>query len=261
MEGYRRFISWKPSAPNAKVLQIYSKGLEYALVSKDYEQCHPFVWCKDFLHDVIFAAVHYMWFEVYKFKYNPQYDPLPCLDRVRLLLANAKDRHFAAKIPAVLDFVNQIEDRLKMKPTFARECWFPPEGYEKSGVFMFEGSRRWIAAPPMLSLYSLLLRVGFVHTPGTPFMNTIKAVINADTKPYQRKDHRWLQTVAPALEKILRLGDRRIFGAGGDIKRNYPARLQIETIHNRLGIVGFAADMTYKARGEPVLVPVWHYYK
>jgi hypothetical protein len=259
MEGYRRFVIWKPSAANSKVLQIYFKGLEYALVSKDYEQCHPFVWCKDFLHDVIHAATHYLWFEVYKFKYNPQFDPLPCLDRTRLLLANAKDKTFQEKVPAVLDFINQIEESLKMKPSFARDCWFPPEGYEKSGVVMIEGSRRWINAPPMLSLYSLLLRVGFVHTPGDPFMKTIRGVMRGDIKPYQKKDHRWLQSVEPALEKILRLGDRRIFYRS--MASNYPRHLQIDTIHNRLGIVGFAADMAYKSRGEPVLVPYWHYQK
>ena len=166
-EGYNRYIDWKPVSASARILQIYSKGLEYALVSSDYKQCHPFVWCKDFLHDVIHATINNKWIEIYKFRFDPGKDPLPCMDKIRLLLTNSKDRKFAEKIPAVLDFINQIEDRLKIKKTFVRQCWMPPEQYRKAGVFMFEGSRRWIQSPPMLSLYSLLLRLGFCHQIGT----------------------------------------------------------------------------------------------
>ena len=259
VEGYNRYIDWKPVPVNSKILQIYSKGLEYALVSSDYEQCHSFIWCKDFLHDVIYATLHNKWFEVYKFKFNPVVDPTPCLDRIRLLLTNSKDKKFADKIPAVLDFINQIEERLKIKKSIVRQCWMPPEPYQKAGVFLFEGSRRWIQAPPMLSLYSLMLRIGFVHTKGDPFMKTLEGVKSGDIKPYQRKDGQWFKTVEPAFQKILRVGDRRIFHR--DIQLNYPSHMQIDSIHNRLGIMGFATDMIYKALGEPVLVPYWHYQK
>lgn len=259
MQGYNRYIDWKPVPAQSKILQIYSKGLEYALVSHDYEQCHPFVWCKDFLHDVIYASVNDKWFEVYKFRFNPASDPVPCLDRIRLLVTNAKDKKFAQKIPAVLDFINQIEDRLKIKRSFVRQCWSPPEAYEKAGVFMFEGSRRWINAPPMLSLYTLFLRMGFSHTLGDPYEKTIEGIKQGEIKPYQRKDGQWYKSAEPAFQKILRVGDRRIFHR--DIQSNYPRQFQIDTIHNRLGIIGFATDMLYKAVGEAVLVPYWHYQK
>jgi hypothetical protein len=257
--AYNRYIDWKESPVNSKILQIYSKGLEYALISADYEQCHPFVWCKDFLHDVMYGTIHNKWFEIYKFRYNPALDPAPCLDRVRLLLTNSKDKKLAEKIPAVLDFINQIEERLKIKKSFARQCGHPPEEYQKAGVFMFEGSKRWIQSPPMLSLYTLLLRVGFCHTVGDSFLKTIEGVKSGEIKPYQRKDGYWLKSSDVALQKILRVGDRRIFYR--DIQLNYPSNMQIDSIHNRLGIIGFATDMMCNAIGEPVLVPYWHHQK
>jgi hypothetical protein len=259
MKGYNRYIGWKPVGSSAKILQIYSKGLEYALISQEYEQCHPFVWCKDFLHDVVYGTINNKCIELYKFKYNPKIDPNPCLDKIRLIVANSKDRKFATKIPAVIDFLNQIETKLKIKQSFARECRFPPEGYEKNGVFMLEGSKRWIQSPPMLSLYTLLIRVGFCHTIGDHFTKTIEGIKTGQIKPYQKKDNHWLKNTEPALQKILRVGDRKIFYK--DIQSNYPANMHIDSIHNRLGIIGFATDMLQKATGKPVLVPYWHYQK
>lgn len=257
MTGYNRYINWKPV--NSNILQIYSKGLEYALVSSDYDQCHPFVWCKDFLHDVMYGTLNNRWIDIYKFKYYPKIDPVPCLDRIRLLLTNSKDRKFSTKIPAVIDFINQIEEQLKIKKSFARQCGNPPNGYEKAGVFMFEGSKRWIQSPPMLSLYTLLLRVGFCHTKGESFMKTIDGVKSGDIKPYQRRDGFWLKSSDAALQKILRIGDKRIFHK--NIQLNYPSNMHIEEIHHRFGIIGFATDIAHQAIGHPVLIPYWHHQK
>lgn len=256
MNGYNRTIKWRKAPLNAKVLQIYSKGLEYALVSPEYEQCHSFVWCKDFLHDIIFASIHNKWFEVYRFKFDPEVDPLPCLDRIRLLITNSKDKKFSSKIPATLDFINQIEDRLGIKKSFVRKCNDPPEGYENSGVFMFEGNKRWIQSPPMLSLYTLMLRVGFCHSIGDDFESTIKAVKNGDIKPYQKRDSYFLKHAESAFNKIIKIGDKKIFFK--DIKLNYPVDMQINSLHNKMGIVGFSSDVVRNVLGEPVLIPHWH---
>jgi len=259
MEGYSRHIKWKPVEANYKILQIYSKGLEYSLVSSNYEQCHPFVWCKDFLQDVIYSATNKKNISIYKFKFNPFTDPLPCLDRTRLLITNPKDKSFSKKITKVVDFINQIENQLKIKKSFVRRCASPPDCYKKSGIFMFEGSKRWIQAPPMLSLYSLFLRTGFCHTEGKHFTETIQGIVSGEIKPYQRKDAFFLQKIDPAFQKILRVGDRRIFCR--DIQLNYPSSMNVDTIHNCLGAIGFAKDLTYKSLGQNVLVPYWHYQK
>lgn len=258
-EGYKRYIQWKPLPLNSKILQIYSRGLEYALVSDDYKQCHNFVWCKDFLHDVMYATLNNRQVEIYKFRFNPETSPKPCLDKIRLLVTNSKDKKFALKIPGCLDFLNQIETRMKIKKSIVRQCWLPQEPYRAAGVFMFEGSKRWIQAPPMLSLYSLLLRVGTSHTAGDAFENTIDGIKNGTIKASQKYDRKWLDSINPALEKLFRLGDRRIFHK--NIQENYPKKLVIDTVHNRMGIIGFSADILYAALGESVIVPHWHFIK
>lgn len=240
-------------------MQIYSKGLEYALVSSDLKQCHNFVWCKDFLHDVIYSTLNNKPIEIYRFRYDPEKNPKPSLDKVRLLITNPKDKKFEQKIPACLDFVNQIEERMKIKKSIARKCWLPPEPYSASGVFLFEGSKRWIQAPPMMSLYSLLLRVGLSHTVGDKFENTIEGIKNGTIKGSQKYDRKWLESITIGLEKIFRVGDRKIFSK--NIQENYPKKLVIDTVHNRMGIIGFSSDILYAALGESVIVPHWHSIK
>lgn len=257
-EGYKRYINWKKDT-RAEIYQIYSKGMEFAFLSADNEQCNQFIWCKDFLQDMIYACLHEKWIDIYQFKYSPYTDPQPCMDKIRLLVANANDSKFRKKIPNSLDLVNQVEERLGIKKSILRECWLPPENFRKSGVWLFEGSKRWLNSPPMLSFYSLLIRVGCVHTVGVSFEKTIDDVINGDIKSYQKKDALWLKHAKPGIEKILRIGDRRIFFRS--IKENYPNYLHIDVIHNQLGITGFSADMQDKAKGRSVAVPYWHYLK
>lgn len=235
-------------------MQWYSRGLEYALASPDYEQCHDFVFCKDFMQDVIYSTLYNKPIEIYGFKYSPTNDPKPCLDKIRILVANARDSTFRNKIPGCLDLVNQVEDEIGIKRSIVRECWFPPARYNKGGVWLFEGSKRWQHAPPMLSLYTLLLRLGFVHTPGTSYKDTFQQIKSGALKPYQTRDTQQLKQSESGIEKIIRVGDRRIFFR--DIRLNYPEKMDLDSIHNDLGVSSFSREI--KAQGRTALVPYWH---
>jgi hypothetical protein len=255
-KSYKRRIMWCNIPKHVKILQIYTRGLEYSLVSDKYEQCHPFVWCKDFLHDVVHAFVHNKAIDIYRFAYSPDTGPHPCLKEARIIISNARDPKLASRIPGCLDFLNQVENRLKMPRSVVRECSNPPAEYAKAGVFLFQGNMRWLKSPPMLSLYTLLIRIGLVHRLGTPFTETIKALKEKTIKPYQQKDVEWLKECEPALHKIMRLGDKKVFYKR--LKDNYPVHINIEQIHNKLGILGYAFDMILYSVRQPVMVPYWH---
>jgi hypothetical protein len=238
MARYSRKIKWQPVPIQSKILQIYAKGLEYALVSDNYEQCHEFVWCKDFLHDVYYSTINNKEFNLYKFSYCPQHMPKPCLKEARILLTNGKDKNFSSKIPAVCEFINQIEDELGIKKTTARICSNPPSGYTKAGVFIFKGDRRWIVAPSMLSLYALLLRIGFVHKRGTSYKETLEALKKRKLMPYQSKDVYWFKCSEMAFDEILEKSDKYLFSR--NFNDNYPKNLSMDSIHNKLGIIAFS---------------------
>lgn len=238
MARYSRKIKWRPVPIQTKILQIYARGLEYALVSDNFEQCHEFVLCKDFLHDVYYSTINKKEFNLYKFSYNPFYMPKPCMKEARILLTNGKDKNFSLKIPAVCEFINQIENDLGMKKTTARACSKPPSEYSKSGIYIFQGDRRWIVAPSMLSLYSLLLRIGFVHKPGNSYQDTLSALKKRKLTPYQSKDIYWFKCSEMAFAEIMNNSDKSLFSK--NFADNYPKNLSMDSIHNKLGIIAFS---------------------
>jgi hypothetical protein len=248
---YKKKVEWFKK--HQILSQAISSGLEYAFVSADYKQCCPFVLCKDFLHDAVYNAIHNTKKSIYQFHYSPK-DGHAAIDltKMRIILANSCDRQLREKIPHCLDFIHQIERVLRMSLTTARECVDPPPKYAPGGVWLFESSRRWLAAPPMVSLYTLLARVGFSHTQGENFQSTIDKILSYSIQPYQYEDKHRLSGSKNGIDYILKHGDRRVFHS--DLKMNYP-RIRISVLHNDCGIMGFARGSTKK------IVPNWHRFE
>lgn len=244
-----------------QILQIPKDGLEYAWVSEKGVQLHQFVWCKDFLQDVVWAHVNKRTVICHGFKYEP-FETELSLDKVRFLITNAIDHNFRAKIPNCRDFIHQFESQLNMRKTVFEECGNPPPQYRKSGVFYLTGSPRWLHSPPMMSLYSLLIRVGFVHRQGQLWSDTIRNITDGQTKAYNYRrphtddgvrhqlddDKKFLEKGLPGILDILECGDKKIFHS--DIARNYPQDrktfygkrepITVYTVHHNLGLQCFS---------------------
>lgn len=234
----KKKIEWYKKRCTAS--QVYTGGLQYALVSPGEKQCSPFVYCKDFLQDAVQAYLLNMRRNIYRFVYDPkEHEPVD-LRATRILLGNSSDCYMSEKIPGCLDFINQFEEKLKIRKSQVFECLNPPKRYQNSGVWLFESSRRWIKSPPMLSLYTLLLRLGFVHTLGNDFTQTMKGVRVGKILAYQEQDRSQLKYAQKGIDRILKFGDRRIFHR--NIAQNYPRRVSISVMHNNCGIVGFAQE-------------------
>jgi len=93
-------------------------------------------------------------------------------------------------------------------------------------------------SPPMLSMYSLLLRVGFCHKKGKPYTDTIKRIVKGEVKPYQREDAGQLEEAKSGIDRIMKYGYARIFY--NDPKKNYPNK-DTYSIHDCSGICAFAS--------------------
>jgi hypothetical protein len=220
--------------------QVYSSGLEYCFVSRDWKQCCPMVYCKDFLQDAIQAIYHGKSVSIYGFTYNPETCEPLYMARTRLAIGNASDKAFSEKIPSLLDFINQIEKRLRLVRSKIRLVGNPPKRYG-SGVWVMESSNRWMLSPPMLSMYTLLLRVGFCHTKGEDYADTIKKIIDGEIKPYQSKDKGQLQTAMAGIDMVLKHGYAKIFFK--DPKKNYP-NIATANMHNNTGICSFTSGIS-----------------
>lgn len=238
MEGYKRKIEWYKD--RACLSQVFDNGLEFAFVTKDYKQLCPFVTCRDFLQDAIHGHIHQKKTSIYGFCYDPSKHYPIYLNRLRLIVANSSDAKLGKKIPACLEFVHQVEKALTIARTMVRGCHNPPKKYKRSGVFLFEGSRRWLISPPMISLYTLLIRVGMNHKPQTPFRETIDKIIKGEMTSYQAEDRDRLRQSIVGVDRIIRLGDRKVFPRKLEV--NYPKQASTSTIHNNLGICGFTNE-------------------
>jgi hypothetical protein len=234
-------IKWLPSK-GGSIIQIYSSGLEYALCNADFQQCHDLVYCKDFLQDAIHAHLYGGSANIYGFSYNSKTQPPISVDRLRIICVNSNDSKFLERVPNVLDFLNQFCKNLGIKACKAFQVSNPPSRYAKNGVFLIDASGMWNNAPVLVSLFTLLLRVGFVHKKGDDCMETLKQLVDGKIKPYQNNDRSYVQQSMKGIERILEHGYRKFFFI--DIEKNYPKGTNIGTIHNQTGIVAFSSGST-----------------
>lgn len=231
-------IEWLGKRPSLS--QIYSTGLEYCFISSDNRQCCPFVFCKDFLQDVIQAIYHKKTIKIYGFVYNPKECEPICMNRTKLAIVNSSDNEFNDKIPSLLDFVNQFEKKLKLIRTKARKIDNPPPKY-KNGAWLLESSNRWMLSPPMLSMYTLLLRIGFCHKKDNKYTDTLEGILSGKIKPYQREDNEQLEQAKNGIDKILKFGYAKVFFK--DPQKNYPD-IATSNMHHHTGICSFSNETT-----------------
>jgi hypothetical protein len=234
-------MKWLAPEPGKHISQIYSQGLEFAFATKT-EQCTDFVYCKDFLHDCVWSILHKKSISPYGFKYDPKNKPIG-LKRSYILVANSADTKIGEKVAGCQDFLNQAEKKLGLFRTKISECENPPSNYSECGIFLFRGSGMWLNSPPLVSLYSLFIRLGFCHKVGDNFMDTINKIQDGTIKPYQSNDKDYVTRSRAGIDAILNLGYRKFFYK--DTEKNYPDAVDISTLHNYFGIVGFTQLFTY----------------
>lgn len=246
-------VKWHPKTN--RICQIPKEGLEFAMLSSKYEQLNQLVWCKDFMQDLIWSYLNNQPIDIYGFKYDPKLLPAPSLKKLRLLVTNYKDAEFGQKlINNVLPLIHSVEAKMKMPPTVLEQCKTAPGTYKKSGVWILNASKRWLKATPMLSFYTLLVRIGFSHDPKDSFEETMKKVSEGKTLTYYDAHHRdkdMVEKALPGMRRLLKYTDRKIFSA--NLQNNYPnnyfdgkktMKLSVYNIHDRCGIVGFSLGTT-----------------
>ena len=117
-------VTW---ASNHDTAQIYSSGIELALCSDDNRQIGTFVLCKDFFQDAILAYLYNRTCGIYGYSYNPKTMPPVPQKNLKVFIANSKDAELGKKIPNTIDFLNQIEEKMGIQNTIAKECENPPK--------------------------------------------------------------------------------------------------------------------------------------
>jgi len=214
--------------------EIYNVGFQLSFVSKDLKQCHPWVLCKDFLTDAVWATMHQSRVGIYGFSYDTKIHPPISLNPVLLMVRNTQvtEKTFAESIQNSCKFLNKIERKLKFKKAKVENVILE----KKTNCWLFTLDKRWLHASPMISLLSLFMRVGLKYNPELNFNSFIRSVKHDEIqvgKNGTKNDKKYLKQSRKFRLLILKNGIK-IFKT--KMKDNYPTS-DIHTIHNCWGIV------------------------
>ena len=240
---------------NYHTAQIYSRGFEFAFMSDidgTYQQACTFVYCKDFLHDAVWAFVNKTKWSIYSFKYDTAKDvPLDmdnCVFAFRNTLYKGKEKEaeFHAQRQACMEFLNGVEAMLGFEPSQVYEV--PHSG---GPCWLVVGDKRWQIAPPMVGFYTLFIRLGFAHTPGESAEETLKKAhdgkikIGDNTSYAGNRDASYIKQAWKALQVLLK-HSVEIFHP--TIEENYPKDMpsKVGSLHDYLGPVNFAKNASVK---------------
>jgi hypothetical protein len=148
--------------------EIYQQtGMMFAFVGppKDgLKVCHPWVKCRDFLHDAVRSQITGKPCAIYGFNFKPASNPPIDLKRMRMLVTKGSFRSedemtiFKAKIAAALVLINHFERQAKSSLSMVQEV--DATGSGKRLVFMFTGPGMWVKSPFLISMYTFLIRLG-----------------------------------------------------------------------------------------------------
>lgn len=216
--------------------------------------------CKDFLTDVIWATINKKNIEIYGFSYDLKNNPPISLDPVMLIVRNKQLENyvFDKQITNCVKFLNLIEIRLKFELCKAEKVKYKGNG----SVWLFTFDKRWIHASPMISMLSLMMRIG-CHYKGTGSLINALKKFKQGTKEIRESggtsddyfddidenkspifnDAQYLKQSFAMRNLILK---RSISIFKEKIEENYPSNVDTHSVHNCWGIVAAQKQETFK---------------
>jgi hypothetical protein len=229
--------------PENYLCEIYQDvDMKFAFVSdaKDgYRQCHTLAKCRDFLQDAIRAFITKGSASIYSFTYKHGTNPPIDMKKTRMLVK--RDGKTSND-----DFKTQMGRAKRLLVHYERKA-----GWSESKVLKVEGDPglrvfisppEWMRAPHLISLYTLLIRLGAYKASycGVKKEETIQSKFkeliegNRNTgRNGQPLDINYLSTIYQHIELIMEKCDELV---SEKIEDNYP-NVSINSLHNHSGIV------------------------
>ena len=257
------------SQPLSEIYQ--SVEMKFSMAGEDKDgnvlQCHPWVKCRDFLHDAIRSQVTGVASSIYGFRFDPSQDIFPeiSIGKTMLLVSQQtiKDvKKYREHLSRALKFINYYENlagvaNATLKKVPMKYC----EGLTSyKHVWLFEGDTFWISAPYMISMLTMLLRLGaklpkktVVDAPEEVYKNIIEkhesmwkeSKENGKT-PKKDNDIVYMQTCYDKLSKLVTLkGELAKIHGEGVLSAMYDPKVGIGDFHNTTGILSACKGITW----------------
>lgn len=216
----------------------------YSFLTKDNKQCHPLVQCKDFLHDVVYSVFSGKKTEIYGFSYTSK-NPVINTNQISLLIVFNDDiskENMENHCKSSLDFLHYYEN---VGEFLGRSTVSIAEIYDIKGKksnckgVVFNGPKEWLSVPALISLYTMLIRLGsknLFFSDKVQLKTVVKNFIDKWKTP--DNDRGYLKKIFPYLETILKYR-KTIFelDENGFYEEYSKNELSTSIIHNSRGIL------------------------
>jgi len=147
-----------------KLAEIYQQvRMQFAFLSSPKngnKQCHSWAFCRDFLHDAVRTQITGVASNIYGFTFDK--DKNPPIDTVRTRMLVRQDKlekkdipKFERKMKAALKLLHHYETMAGVSLSK-----FQKVNDDKLNVWAFNSPGMWMKAPQLVSMYSMLIRLG-----------------------------------------------------------------------------------------------------
>lgn len=221
-------------------------GMKYAFLSVDNKQCHPWIKCRDFLHDALRCQVTGKKDGIYGFNFDPEVNPPLDLKKMRMLVK--RDPHSKEKNPSevtkeaiyrALSIIRCIETKAGIKTLSKLHVTD-----EDEDIYIFEGPRAWMGSPFMISLYTLLIRLGAkkIEFDNVEELDAELKRLSDNEEKSSDNDIRYLKVVQPYIHKIVE-NRKKLKYVGKDNKPLFFVDKGINIFHNYTGVVSLTQHL------------------
>lgn len=218
-------IKWSPRQIK-DIYENYTGGFSYSWVSENNEQVSKFFTCRD--HVLKCFLVSYLqknWETYYKIG-----DAKIDSKNIRILIRDKENDLFESMMPNLLDFLNQFEDKMGVEKSVIYKV------KASDNCFLLLGSKEWLLSPPLVSLYTLLLRVGPLHKIGDDFRTTLAMSSNGKVYSARANDYSFMKQSLNRITSLLEKGYKSFFCL--KMEDNY--ELSEQDLASRYSALGFA---------------------
>ena len=220
-------------------------GMYFVFLSTKNEMCHTWIKCRDFLQDAIRNRLTGKDDSIYGFCHFSKKDPKIDLKKTRLLVKGVK---LDEVIKHSLQLVNHYEKITGLTPR--------SKIVKVDDMYLFIGPGEWTQSPVLISLYTLLIRLGCQKIKFKNEEELVKAyetLIN-NQKVNNINDVRYLKVVYKYIHTVLENRNLLMFKQEDKILF---ADATINNFHPRSGIVSLCnhtiADEKLKDRFKKIL--------
>ena len=196
--------------------EIYQKvGLRFSFLSKKNEQCHPWIKCRDFLHDALRAqSSGNPVTGIYGFKYDPKTNPNLCLKEMRMVVKNAEPKKKEAD--EVKELIKVAQNSLKLinhYEVIAGLKKLTNWAIVENKYIVFNGPQFWVKSPALTSMFTFLIRLGTKDLKFEDNESLKKALkeISTPTVVDKDNDRKYLTDTFDKLDIVARYANKILF--------------------------------------------------